>query len=136
MGCPDNVLGEKFKYLVRQLLLPAQRALLARLCVFLHKLSKNQSKTLMDCLSLATCFVFLINPETNFAAKQSKPAEKKPKHHRQRKSREKKKSADEKLLATIRAEVEQTKFRITVIETLISRAPRIFLSSRALNNVK
>merc|ERR1711881_143524 len=105
--CPDNGLGAKFKYLVRQLLLPAQRALLARLCVFLHKLSKNPSKTRMDCHSLATCFVFLINPETNFAAKQPKPAEKKQ-------------SADATLLATIRAEVEQTKFRIAVIETLIS----------------
>merc|ERR1711881_410379 len=89
--CPDNVLGAKFKCLVRQLLLPAQRALLARLCVFLHKLSENLSKTRMDCHSLATCFIFLINPEANPATKQSKPAEKKRKHHRQRKSREKKK---------------------------------------------
>lgn len=129
--CPDNVIVKKFRYIVSQLLVPAQRTLLARLCSFLYRISENSSKTRMDCLSLATCFIFLITPSSKEAncgppaTQQSKLAAKKLKH-RQRK-RVKEESAEE-MLATIRAEVEQNKLRITVIQTMIGRAPQIFQS--------
>lgn len=54
--CPRHLIAEKCRCILGQLLVPARRLLLARLCKFLNEFSKHAETTQMDCARLAACF--------------------------------------------------------------------------------
>ena len=72
--CPAHLIGEKARRIVHQLLVPARRALLGRLCNFLKEFSRHEPKTTMDRDSLSLCFGYLMQvpPEYLSVNKQSK----------------------------------------------------------------
>merc|ERR1712080_177631 len=59
--CPVAV-AIKYRRILGQLLVPARRLLLARVCNFLRDFSKHEATTQMGCTHLAICFANLMQP--------------------------------------------------------------------------
>lgn len=57
---PAHLIGEKYKRIIGQLLVPDHRALLGRLCTFVLEFSLHAEETLMNLPALAVCFGFLV----------------------------------------------------------------------------
>merc|ERR1712226_820289 len=111
--CPDHLIVEKCSGILRKHLAPTHRALVTRLCDFLLRFSRHESRTQMNCANLATCFMFLM--ETS-----SKPSQKANK--RRKKKRRSRKNKGNQDLDQMMCEVQKIKFSVSVIENLITHS--------------
>jgi len=123
---PSNHVGRKCRHIIRQLLVPSRRLLLARLCSFLHEFSQLKDTTKMNRKSLATCFINLVQPppQHNDMASPNKKL-KMPSLFR---FRRKKSSSPSSIRALCVQEREKTKLCVSIIEALIEHSDYIFMS--------
>lgn len=142
--CPEHVIGEKCKRIIRQLVVPARRKLLGRLCTFFLDFSRHQAVTRMNCQALAVCSGYLMHAPPK-APKRSRRrcSSSNPllltKRRRWRKEAAVKRSNSDdiedlqkmshtQLRDYIVAKAEKSKLIALVIEALIKHAQHIFSS--------
>jgi len=139
--CPSNLIGKKCRRVLGQLLVPARRLLLARLCTFLHEFSKHEARTKMNCASLAVCFANLIYPPPGDNEDPNKKNTKNHKKFRRSKSavtvpafkkikRVKRAQSAAACCALMKAEAEKTKLCVAVIRILIEQSHIVFRTQR------
>ena len=133
--CPSHQVGDKCRRIIGQLLVPARRLLLGRLCNFLRKFSKYHEKTQMDCGSLAVCFANLMQPSPEDDVDASpQPRTKKRNSIRNHlssriglmKKRVKQPMTADQLRALIMDEGRKSKLCVSVIKVLIEQSEHIF----------
>merc|ERR1719174_348883 len=126
--CPSHAMGEKCRRIIGQLLVPARRLLLGRLCNFLRVFCQHEAKTKMNCAKLAWCFHHLIQtPHEHYGKVSPRCAQLDPQSTRGLTSKHKKrKSATHELLFQ---KAENIKVCVSVIETLIKHSEHVFLQS-------
>ena len=107
--CPEDIIDEKCKRIIGQLLVPDHRALLGRLCGFLLNLSQRVEDTRMDISALAVCFGCLIREPPN-TKQQCSPSKMNPKQ----------------LMDHMLAQKEICKLNALIIETLIKHSQYVF----------
>lgn len=107
--CPAHLIGEKYKRIIGQLLVPSRRLLLGRLCNFLRDYSKYEATTQMNCASLAVCFANLMPSPPEGDGHPSKKIKKRP-------------STED----IMRAEAEKVKLYVSVIQILIEQSHHVF----------
>jgi len=119
--CPAHRIGSRFKCIVRQLLVPAHRALLGRLCKFLQEFLKHEEQTRMNAHALAVCFGFLIC---------APPEISRPRNSTERtRSRARREMDRRESMEYMLAQGEIAKLNVLVIETMIKHAQHIFATS-------
>lgn len=107
--CPEDIIAEKCKRIIGQLLVPVHRTLLGRLCRFLLNFSQLVEDTRMDIPAIVVCFGFVIRPPPNIE-KQCSTSEMNPKQ----------------LTDHILAQKNMIKFNSLLIEILIKHSHHVF----------
>ena len=134
--CPTRFVGEKFRRIIGQLLVPARRLLLERLCTFLLDFSKHESMTKMNCANLAVCFANLMLPPTEDFAQPSHQHVKRL--HSINKANSKRATMHNKIKRTltvedirdlVKSEGEKAKWCVAVIKSLIEQSDNVFIES-------
>ena len=128
--CPAHLIAGKIKCIIGQLLVPAHRALLGRLCNFLLDFSQHSHESRMDMSAIAVCFGFLISapPEADhgiqkcrfkcgFRCKSARGT-----HKRTRAAKMNAQEQREYLMAQAKA----CKLHVLVIEAMIRHSKYIF----------
>lgn len=122
---PSNHVGRKCRHIIRQLLVPSRRLLLARLCSFLHEFSQHKDTTKMSRKSLATCFINLVQPppqHDDMASPNNKPKKRRTFRFSMRRS-----SSPDSIRELCLQEREKTRVCVSIIEALIEHAEYIFM---------
>ena len=120
--CPSHLIGEKARRIIGQLLVPARRALLGRLCNFLREFSRHAPKTTMDCASLSVCFAHLIQAPPEGHGQPSPHIQSK----RELPSKQSQKTSRTPSAESASREREQVKICASIIEILIKRSRHVF----------
>ena len=127
--CPSHQVGDKCRRIIGQLLVPARRLLLGRLCNFLREFSKYHEKTQMDCGSLAVCFANLMQP-SHAPQPRTKKRNSIRNHLSSRiglmKKKVKQPMTADQLRALIMDEGRKSKLCVSVIKVLIEQSEHIF----------
>ena len=146
-NCPAHQLGEKCRRIIGQLLVPARRLLLGRLCNFLREFSQHHSITQMNCDSLAVCFANLMQPPARNEGDASTHAIVGTVNSRKRfsmhsfpigfrKKKIKEPMNADQLRVFIVDEGRKSKLCVAVIKVLIDNSEYIFSNQRASAHVK
>merc|ERR1712224_448190 len=136
--CPAGEIGAKFRCIIKQLLVPARRLLLGRLCNFLREFSEYHETTHMNCGNLAVCFAHLMQPSPVGALKHSKASKNDPGKWSLRSPRwfrnnkVKKSMTPEQLRELMVNEGRKAKLCVSVIKVLIEESESIFRNSLSL----
>lgn len=136
--CPTRFVGEKFRRIIGQLLVPVRRLLLERLCTFLLDFSKHESTTKMNCTNLAVCFANLMLPAPEDFAQPSHQHVKKLRSIKKANSINQKLPVHNKIKRTltvedirdlVKTEGEKAKWCVAVIKSLIQQSDHVFTES-------
>ena len=126
--CPADLIGVKYRKIIGQLLVPARRLLLGRLCSFLLDFSKHSATTGMDCRNLAVCFGNLMQPPTdNYTSVSDKKVKHKSWSPIVIKRKYTRARSHASMTELLRAEGEKTKLCVAVLKTLIEQADQVFV---------
>ena len=136
--CPTDEIGTKCRRIIGQLLVPARRLLLGRLCNFLREFSEHHETTHMNCSNLAVCFAHLMQPSSVGALKHPQASKKDPRKwhlHRPswlRNNKVKKPMSAERLRELMVNEGQKSKLCVSVIKVLIEESESIFRNRLSL----
>lgn len=118
---PAHLIGEKYKRIIGQLLVPDHRALLGRLCTFILEFSLRVEETFMNVPALAVCFGFLVRAPPMPNTQDS------PRRRRLLCGRNRRSPSNEQLQQELLVQAKIAKLNVLIIETMIRNAQHIFL---------
>ena len=129
-NCPAHRIAGKFKCIIGQLLVPAHRALLRRLCKFLFNFSLHAHESRMSIGAIAVCFGFLMSSpplrECESQNRQRKRSWRLKWGRRSRKRTPARTMAAQEQTEYLMAQARASKMHVSIIETMIRHANYIF----------
>lgn len=119
---PSHIVREKCRRIIGQLVVPARRLLLGRLCNFLRDFCQHEAKTKMNCAKLAWCFKHLIQTPQDNTGKAPRATVPNTR------------STCKSISSELFEKGEQIKLCVSVIETLIKHSQHVFLHCLSLKH--